>query len=70
LAFWFKALTRATGSGPVSSLKSNYSFTVIGAVQNPLTTDLTKSHSYMTAKPFYEVKDGFIQFANSLKSPL
>jgi hypothetical protein len=70
LAFWFKALTRATGSGPVSSLKSNYSFTAIGAVQNPLTTDLTKSHSYMTAKPFYEVKDGFIQFANSLKSPL
>ena len=68
LAFWFKALTRATGSGPVSSL-TNYSFTAIGAVQNPLTTDLTKSHSYMTAKPFYEVKDGFIRFADSLKSP-
>jgi hypothetical protein len=66
LGFWFESLSIAAGNGPVSNL-TNFSFTTVG-MENPV-TNFELTHSYLTEKPFYQVRDGFVQIRNSLRVP-
>jgi len=64
LSFWFESLSIAAGNGPVSSL-NNTDYTSLSIDINPSTT-----HSYMTAKPYYDVVNGFSIMRNRLRGPL
>ena len=67
LSFWFESLSIAAGNGRIGGLTppaglTNFEFTSLSSDSNPLT-----SHSYMTAKPYYDVVNGFIIIRGRLK---
>jgi hypothetical protein len=63
LSFWFESLSVAAGNGSVASL-DNIEFTDLSIDLIPGTT-----HSYMTAKPYYEVANGFKTIRSRLRGP-
>jgi hypothetical protein len=61
LAMWFGSLSDAAGHQPMSTVLNN-DFTTFSA-----SPDRSTTHSYMTAKPFYEVYNAFKTVRDSLK---
>src|SRR4029077_9783055 len=64
LSYWFESLSIAAGNGPIATLQ-NQNFTSLSS-----SLSLGTTHSYMTGKPFYEVKSGFSAIKNTFRLPL